>query len=290
MPRRGDVPFPAPRKEETEVDRERSSVGITTDSTGTGKLRSDASSSSVVMSSAGPASSVALLGIEAVSWDQVAFSREFWPLRSHAYCAEDLHLASAFLELTPLTSIVATAGTLLLRVLRFLRLCDYALEDICTILAHASAYFFDVYRQCGNQMEPGEVGNVLASLIFVAHCYVQDETCPLHVWHKHLFRKYCPLKLLNAAVMRLMEIRSYRLRISDSDLKRRLSHLHGSIHRFGTLDPQVFGRFRPPTSYPRNSSTSENEGRGSGILGHLLPTQAQGSEGSYASRSHRYCM
>ena len=69
-------------------------------------------------------------------------------------------------------------------------------QDICAILAHASAYFMDVYSQCAG-MQAGhhvlnidfrndlssfqklaqatEVGHILATLIFIAHCYVQDE-------------------------------------------------------------------------------------------------------------------
>eukprot|EP00441_Pelagodinium_beii_P024060 CAMPEP_0197676708 /NCGR_PEP_ID=MMETSP1338-20131121/87247_1 /TAXON_ID=43686 ORGANISM="Pelagodinium beii, Strain RCC1491" /NCGR_SAMPLE_ID=MMETSP1338 /ASSEMBLY_ACC=CAM_ASM_000754 /LENGTH=90 /DNA_ID=CAMNT_0043257427 /DNA_START=505 /DNA_END=773 /DNA_ORIENTATION=+ len=90
-------------------------------------------------------------------------------------------------------------------------------------------------------MEAGEVGNVLATLLFIAHCFVQDETCPLNVWHKHLFKKYCSLKVLNAAVMRLLELCRYKLRITDADLAKRLSHLHASIDRFGSIDARNLG-------------------------------------------------
>merc|ERR1711920_708127 len=118
---------------------------------------------------------------------------------------------------------------LILRALKFLRLCDYSVEDICCILAHASAYFLDAYKLCGEHMDRSELGNVLATLMFVAHCYVQDETCPLHVWHQHLFHKYCPLKTLNAAIVRLLEIRHYVLRLESEDLHGRFTYLRSSL-------------------------------------------------------------
>lgn len=141
------------------------------------------------------------------------------------YSPDDLPLLLCFLELAGLRGVEGDAVKLLLRVLRFLHQCDYAVEDICSILSHASAYFADAYSLCGSTMDANEVANVLAILVFVAHCYVQDETCPLQVWHRHLFRKYCSLKTLNAAVVRLLEIRQHRLRLEPEDLNQRFAHL-----------------------------------------------------------------
>mmetsp|Transcript_44617 Transcript_44617/g.103157 ORF Transcript_44617/g.103157 Transcript_44617/m.103157 type:complete len:295 (+) Transcript_44617:77-961(+) len=171
------------------------------------------------------------LSSDAVVWDDIKFARHIQPYRQHAHSADDIHLLSCFLELAQLPDVEGDAVKLLLRVLRFLRLCDYSVEDICSILAHASAYFVDTYLLCGNQMDANEVGNVLATLVFVAHCYVQDETCPLHVWHRHLFRKYCPLKTLNAAVVRLLEIRRYKLRLDSEDLSWRFKCLLQAAQR-----------------------------------------------------------
>merc|ERR1719253_1725401 len=125
---------------------------------------------------------------------------------------------------------------LLLRALKLLRLCDYSLEDLCSILAHASAYFIDAFGLCGSVMDQSEVGNVLATLMFVAHCYVQDETCPLHVWHQHLFRKYCPLRTLNAAIVRLLEIRRYVLRLDSQDLSTRYVILYKAMKKHKAED------------------------------------------------------
>jgi len=286
-----NVPFPVPRTQvpESRVAGELAASAAELERSAA-KPRTDTLSTAAPVSSGLP-SNISLEGVEAVTWDEVSFRRPLQSVQQHAYCAEDIHLISSFLELTPLTTVETAACKLLLRVLRFLRLCDYSLEDICTILAHASAYFLDTYAQCGKQMQAGEMGHVLGTLIFIAHCYVQDETCPLNLWHKHLFWKYCPLKMLNAAVVRLMEIRRYRLRISDADLSKRLSHLYMSIARFGTLDLRHFGRFRPSlrsTSYCKPGSTSNYTEGGGDILVSCPPTSEK--EGQRASSSRlRFC-
>mmetsp|Transcript_19933 Transcript_19933/g.37531 ORF Transcript_19933/g.37531 Transcript_19933/m.37531 type:complete len:268 (-) Transcript_19933:128-931(-) len=169
--------------------------------------------------------------IEAIQWDALNYGLRIRYCRGHAHCVDDIYLLSAFLELAQLPDIDTDSVKLLLRALKLLRLCDYSTEDLCSILSHASAYFLDAYSLCGSHMDPSEVGNVLVTLMFVAHCYVQDETCPLHVWHQHLFRKYCPLRTLNAAIIRLLEIRRYVLRLESQDLSHRYVVLYKATQR-----------------------------------------------------------
>lgn len=166
-----------------------------------------------------------------IDWEHVWLGSKIKPLLRYARCMDDIHLLACFLELAELKDIDGEAVKLLLRTLKFLRLCDYAVEDICSVLAHASAYFPDAWALCGADMDASEVGYILVTLTFVAHCYVQDETCPLHIWHQHLFRKYCPLKTLNAAVVQLLHIRGYMLRLKSEDLHRRNSRLLKSVRR-----------------------------------------------------------
>jgi hypothetical protein len=118
-----------------------------------------------------------------------------------------------------------------------LRACDFSNEDICSILAHASAYFVDVYEKCGDGMDANEVGNVLALLMFLAHSYVLDETCRLKTWHKYLFTQYCSLDMLSSAVMRLMEVRNYLLRLEDEDLKQRYTALLRASGHYHLIPP-----------------------------------------------------
>jgi len=154
-------------------------------------------------------------------WDSDRIARYLLPYREYAHSGEDINLLARVLELCRVSEADSETAKLLLRALKFLWLCDYSSEDICSTMAHATAYFVDAFSLCGNQMDSCEVGNVLTTLMFIAHCYVQDETCPLHVWHQHLFKSYCPLRTLNVAIIRLMEIRRYVLRLEQDDFDRR---------------------------------------------------------------------
>mmetsp|Transcript_76182 Transcript_76182/g.218278 ORF Transcript_76182/g.218278 Transcript_76182/m.218278 type:complete len:255 (+) Transcript_76182:80-844(+) len=156
-----------------------------------------------------------------VAWDQIYLGAKIQPFAKYAHCTEDLHLLSTFLALAQPPELHGDGIKTLLRAVRMLRLCDYCAEDICSVLAHASAYFKDVHAVCGGKMDSNEVAMVLVCLIYIAHSWVQDETCPLHVWHKHLFRKYCTVRMLNSAVMRLLEIRNHKLRLSTAELRER---------------------------------------------------------------------
>lgn len=154
-------------------------------------------------------------------WGSDRIARYLLPYREYAHSAGDINLLARVLELCRVSEADSETAKLLLRALKFLRLCDYSSEDICSTMAHATAYFVDAFSLCGNQMDSCEVGNVLTTLMFIAHCYVQDETCPLHVWHQHLFKSYCPIRTLNVAIVRLMEIRRYMLRLEQDDFDRR---------------------------------------------------------------------
>lgn len=191
----------------------------------------------------------ASVGMHEVVWPDLHLGERIQPYQNYAHCVGDVHLLARFLELTEVPDIQGDSIKLLFRTLKFLRLCDYTQEDICSILAHASAYFTDAWVLCGSQMDASEVGNVLATLTYVAHCYVQDETCPLHIWHQHLFRKYCPLKTLNAAVIRLMQIRRYVLRLTSEDLN----------YRFGGLK-DVLDHMRVRVATDETGLASESEG------------------------------
>ena len=97
--------------------------------------------------------------------------------------------------------------------MKLLHLCDFQHEDVCCILAHTSVYFRSTYKACGHQMDSQEGANAVVAQMFIAHSYIQDETCPLRIWHEHIFQKYCSVKTLNEVILRLMEIRAYRLRV-----------------------------------------------------------------------------
>lgn len=109
----------------------------------------------------------------------------------------------------------------LLRALKLLWCCGFSTGDVCSILAHASVYFRDARAACGDTIGPSEVGNVLAISIFLAQSYIQDEVCPLHVWHEWLFKRCCTLQTLNSGVMRVLELRGYILRVDEHERNER---------------------------------------------------------------------
>lgn len=174
--------------------------------------------------------------MDEVAWDELPFGSSMCQYRTYAHCVQDVYLLSSSFQLAGLTTVGGDTVKLMFRTMKFLRLCDYSEEDLCSILAHATVYFQDVYQQCGKDMKAGETGNIMATLMFIAHCYVQDETCPLTVWHQHLFRKYCTLKILDSAVVSLMRMRNYHLRLSDENLNIRLEVLSLALNMSSTGD------------------------------------------------------
>lgn len=114
---------------------------------------------------------------------------------------------------------------IVLRALEMLRKCKYSMEDVSVICAHATVYFKDAYRRRGDRMDWEELGNVLVLSLFLAHSYALDCVCPLHIWHRYLFEKYCSLKDLDAAVIRILELRKWMLRVDEP----RLDALHGAL-------------------------------------------------------------
>jgi hypothetical protein len=153
----------------------------------------------------------------------------------HAYSPADLGILARFLELQHLDGHNALAIDppkevlrLVLRAMKLLHLCDYLHEDVCCILAYTSVYLRSTYKACGHLMDSQEVANVVVAQMFIAHSYIQDATCPLRVWHEVIFQKYCSVQTLNAVIMRLIEIRGYRLRIDRKEMMRRYKYLCGS--------------------------------------------------------------
>lgn len=116
---------------------------------------------------------------------------------------------------------------LLKRALWLLRACSYPVNDICAILAHASVYYRDTIVASGRQMEPLDMAHVLVALIYLAHCHIEDNTCPLNVWHRHLCKDYCSLNMFNSAVLKLMSMRKWVLRVDQTELALRMQLLVG---------------------------------------------------------------
>jgi len=128
---------------------------------------------------------------------------------------------------------VDRAIRLLFRCLRLLHLCGYPRQDIEVLVAQASVYLREValgMRRDGDyEMGLTETIHVLCVLIYIAHAYCEDHNCPLHIWHKHLFQRYCTLRTLNSAVVGLLERLQFRLRVESGDLEARLTFLRSAF-------------------------------------------------------------
>jgi len=157
--------------------------------------------------------------VSKIVWDELSFGAQIEPHHRHARTPEDIYLLNTFLELSKVEDVEANSVKRVLGAIKFLRSCSYSSIDLCSILAHASAYFAGAYEVCGQRMSLEEQGFVLVVSMYLAHSYTQDETCPLKIWHQYLFKKYCKLKVLNLAVMQVMAFRKHVLRLHDDDLR-----------------------------------------------------------------------
>lgn len=149
--------------------------------------------------------------------------------QNSAHFDSDIPLVYCFANFTSCGYVSSNSVRLLLGAIWVMHLCHYDVQDICSVLAHASVYFSDVYAICGTNMSQIEKSHVMASLIYLAHTYVLDDTCPLRFWHKHLFRSYCEIATLDKAVMQMMAFRNYILRVDDEILSKRFASLQQSV-------------------------------------------------------------
>jgi len=153
--------------------------------------------------------------------------------------------------------------------IRLLHLCNYDYADVVLVLAYASVYFRQTFGTLGNEMSPTECSFVMVLLIFLAHVFLLDETCPLRIWQKHIFRQYCTLKVLNAALFRVFQMRpGLSLRITDEEERMALLGLSGLRY---SLQAEEGEEEEPPGS-PESmavtmTSSSKTERRGDGEVG-----------------------
>lgn len=195
--------------------------------------------------------------LEIPEWPQTASPTELAlaseELRKHChndFVDFDLRLAIRFLELVVAGANCPVAAKLLqhnnnpysadaveaqkamrpiLRSFRLLHLCGFHTESIEAIVAHAAVYLQECLEQLhvaeGHRMTLQELSFVTCLQLYLAHSWLEDIACSLKNWHKYVFAGYCSVKTLNAAVVRLMEIRSYKLRVDDAAIDARLSFL-----------------------------------------------------------------
>lgn len=109
--------------------------------------------------------------------------------------------------------------------MRLMHLCKFHYSDVVVTLAYASAYFQVTFKEIGSAMSEIEVAHVCVLLIFLAHSFVLDETCPLRCWQRFVFKKYCALKVLDQALFRLFNLQGFRLQLTVEEERRAIAAL-----------------------------------------------------------------
>jgi hypothetical protein len=133
-------------------------------------------------------------------------------------------LLAAFLNLARVHSIDSESMRLLRAAMRmFAQLSRDRLEDVFSVLAHASAYLADLGFNAGPF--DGDLGRLAVVLLFLAHSYVEDITLPLSNWHAALLQGRATLDAVNDELLRLMKLRGFILRLPDDDLHMRYEAL-----------------------------------------------------------------
>jgi hypothetical protein len=103
------------------------------------------------------------------------------------------------------------------RMVRMLRLCNYPLDSINSVLAASLALFEQVCKALpagGKNMVPVERTAIAILSCYLEHTYILDETCPLHYWQARIYVDYCSVKELNLAVVKILRLLKYRLAVT----------------------------------------------------------------------------
>jgi hypothetical protein len=135
----------------------------------------------------------------------------------------DERLLATFLALSRVTNIDDESLRLLRAAYGLLaRICKSP-DNICSCLAHASAYFSDLAFSVGPFS--GDLGQLGVVALFLAHSYVLDSNLPLSRWRNALLRDRVTLTALNDELLRAMQMRGFVLRVADLDLQTRYETL-----------------------------------------------------------------
>jgi len=174
---------------------------------------------------------------------------------------------------------------------RLMHLCDYDYADVVLVLGYATVYFRSTFSSIGKKMSPNEAAHVVVLLIYLAHGFLLDETCPLRIWQKHIFRKYCTLKVLDAALFRLFQMRpGFKLRISEEEERVALLGMSGlmtGIVKSAEDDREASEAIKQLTggmsSNPQKPSESKDLGPGSAANGQNSGKGMNGTPGASAA-------
>eukprot|EP00927_Polykrikos_kofoidii_P018972 TRINITY_DN18831_c0_g1_i2.p1 TRINITY_DN18831_c0_g1~~TRINITY_DN18831_c0_g1_i2.p1 ORF type:complete len:301 (-),score=49.01 TRINITY_DN18831_c0_g1_i2:66-968(-) len=134
-----------------------------------------------------------------------------------------------FMEQCRLPRDVSVVTNTLLRTVDMMQRCGYAVEDLCSTLAHASVYLCDLakFRSSSGleEMSSDELITFPVLMVYMAHTYVLDQCCPLHVWNQFLFHDQFKIHELDKALISLFRSRGFKLRVPGHTLHERCATL-----------------------------------------------------------------
>ncbi|CAE7210932.1 unnamed protein product, partial [Symbiodinium sp. KB8] len=125
--------------------------------------------------------------------------------------------------------------------IRLLRACSFCGHDIEVTLAYACAYFRRVLPSLIHRVGSLEAVHIVVLLIYMAHSFVLDETCPIGEWHKYVFKKYCSLKKMDSALFHLLELLKWRLMVDDDEQEMLLQAIQRKEHCKECLIGSILG-------------------------------------------------
>mmetsp|Transcript_134592 Transcript_134592/g.304884 ORF Transcript_134592/g.304884 Transcript_134592/m.304884 type:complete len:255 (+) Transcript_134592:34-798(+) len=91
--------------------------------------------------------------------------------------------------------------------------------EIAEMLIHAQAYM-EEYKPVLAPLRDSERMYTTLLLLVMAHWHVSDDPCSLGDWHATIFADYCELEKLEVALVGLLKLRQFRLRVDDDILDR----------------------------------------------------------------------
>lgn len=119
------------------------------------------------------------------------------------------------------------AAILLRRCLKLLVLAGHTRESLQETAVHAAMYMSMLAKNMRAEGSPElplkECAYIICVLVFLAHSYLEDVALPLRAWHKHIFVNYCPLKMLNSAVLGMLQKLDYKLSIEPEVVEAQLA-------------------------------------------------------------------
>ncbi|CEM33559.1 unnamed protein product [Vitrella brassicaformis CCMP3155] len=132
----------------------------------------------------------------------------------YAYRSADVGIAQRFCVLAGLER-EGLGPKIILKTMEMLHRCKYEAWDIVLILAMASVQLEDTFSKL-SVTDQKERAHVCVLQIYLAHCWLQDETCPIKIWHEHLVRSYCTFPVLQDALFKLFGLQNHIMRIDDN--------------------------------------------------------------------------